>query len=231
MRKRAKPSLINPKARRKEQMRRGKLIFLIVVALAVIQLIASHQYILKAIGRYLVYQQDPQHADVIVILANWDDTIVRARAGADLFKSGLAKTIFVPRMERMEGHEEIAQRGITIPENRDLLITILLGLGVPLVAIETSGQEVTDTWDEAREASHFIEAKGYTTVLLVTSKYHARRASLIFKDALKGKATVISVPSPYDSSDPEVWWKQNEDSKRVIMEYQKLLVYCWRKIF
>lgn len=212
-------------------MRRGKLIFLIVVALAVIQLIASHQYILKAIGRYLVYQQDPQHADVIVILANWDDTIVRARAGADLFKSGLAKTIFVPRMERMEGHEEIAQRGITIPENRDLLITILLGLGVPLVAIETSGQEVTDTWDEAREASHFIEAKGYTTVLLVTSKYHARRASLIFKDALKGKATVISVPSPYDSSDPEVWWKQNEDSKRVIMEYQKLLVYCWRKIF
>jgi len=231
MRKRAKPSLINPKARRKEQMRRGKLIFLIVVALAVIQLIASHQYILKAIGRYLVYQQNPQHADVIVILANWDDTIVRARAGADLFKSGLAKTIFVPRMERMEGHEEIAQRGITIPENRDLLITILLGLGVPLVAIETSGQEVTDTWDEAREASHFIEAKGYTTVLLVTSKYHARRASLIFKDALKGKATVISVPSPYDSSDPEVWWKQNEDSKRVIMEYQKLLVYCWRKIF
>jgi len=223
--------LINPKARRKEQMRRGKLIFLIVVALAVIQLIASHQYILKAIGRYLVYQQNPQHADVIVILANWDDTIVRARAGADLFKSGLAKTIFVPRMERMEGHEEIAQRGITIPENRDLLITILLGLGVPLVAIETSGQEVTDTWDEAREASHFIEAKGYTTVLLVTSKYHARRASLIFKDALKGKATVISVPSPYDSSDPEVWWKQNEDSKRVIMEYQKLLVYCWRKIF
>lgn len=231
MRKRAKPSLINPKARRKEQMRRGKLIFLIVVALAVIQLIASHQYILKAIGRYLVYQQDPQHADVIVILANWDDTIVRAKAGADLFKSGLAKTIFVPRMERMEGHEEIAQRGITIPENRDLLITILLGLGVPLVAIETSGQEVTDTWDEAREASHFIETKGYTTVLLVTSKYHARRASLIFKDALKGKATVISVPSPYDSSDPGVWWKQNEDSKRVIMEYQKLLVYCWRKIF
>jgi len=212
-------------------MRRGKLIFLIIVALAVIQLIASHQYILKAIGRYLVYQQDPQHADVVVILANWDDTIVRARGGADLFKSGLAKTIFVPRMERMEGHEEIAQRGITIPENRDLLITILQGLGVPLVAIETSGQEVTDTWDEAREASHFIEAKGYTTVLLVTSKYHARRASLIFKDALKGKATVISVPSPYDSSDPEVWWKQNEDSKRVIMEYQKLLVCCWRKIF
>jgi uncharacterized SAM-binding protein YcdF (DUF218 family) len=231
MKKPAKPSLINPKARRKEQMRRGKLIFLIIVALAVIQLIASHQRILAALGRYLVYHQPPQQADVIFILANWDDTIVRARAGADLYKNGLAKTVFIPRMERMKGHEEIAQRGITIPENRDLLITILQGFGVPLVAIETSGQEVTDTWDEAREASQFIEAKGYTTVLLVTSKYHARRAYLIFKDALKGKATVISVPSPYDSSDPEVWWKQNEDATRVIMEYQKLLVYWWRKVF
>jgi len=76
-----------------------------------------------------------------------------------------------------------------------------------------------------------MEAKGYTTVLLVTSKYHARRASLIFKDALTEEVTVISVPSPYDSSDPETWWKRNKDAQRVIMEYQKLLVYCWRKVF
>ena len=185
MRKKANPSLIDPKARRAEQMKRGKLIVLIIVVLALIQLIFFHQRILAALGHYLVYHQPPQHADVIVILANWDDTIVRARAGADLYKRGLAGTIFVPRMERMEGHVEIAQRGITVPENRDLLITILQGLGVPLAAIETSGQEVTDTWDEAQQASQFIEAKGYTTVLLVTSKYHARRASLIFKDALK----------------------------------------------
>lgn len=231
MKKRANPSLIDPKARRKEQMRRSKLIVLIIVALALILLIAFHQRILVALGHYLVYHNPPQQADVIVILANWDDTIVRARAGADLYKRGLAKAVFVPRMERMEGHEEIAQRGITIPENRDLFITILQGLGVPLAAIETSDQEVSDTWDEAKQASHFIEARGYTTVLLVTSKYHARRAYLIFKDALKGKATVISAPSPYDSSDPEVWWKRNKDSKRVFMEYQKLLVYCWRKVF
>ena len=231
MRKRVNPSLIDPKARRTEQLKRGKLIVLIIVVLALIQLIFFHQRILAALGHYLVYHQPPQQADVIVILANWDDTIVRARAGADLYKSGLAKTIFVPRMERMEGHEEIAQRGITIPENQDLLIIILQGLGVPLAAIDTSAQEVTDTWDEAQQASHFIEAKGYKTVLLVTSKYHARRASLIFEDALKDKATVISVPSAYDSSDPETWWKRNKDATRVIMEYQKLLVYWWRKVF
>jgi len=145
MRKKANPSLIDPKARRTEQMRRGKLIFLVIVVLAVILLLFSHHRILVALGHYLVHHQPPEHADVIVILANWDDTIVRARAGADLYKRGLAKTVFVPRMERMEGHEEIAQRGITIPENRDLLIIILQGLGVPLSVIETSAQEVTDT--------------------------------------------------------------------------------------
>lgn len=212
-------------------MRRGKLIFLIIMALVIIQLIASHQYILRAIGQYLVYQQDPQQADVIAIPANWEDTIIRARGGADLYKRGLAKAIFVPRMAYMEGLEEIENKGIHILENRDLVIIILEGLGVPLAAINTSAQEVTDTWEEAHEVSNFIEQRGYTSVLLVTSKYHSRRAYLIFKDALKGKATIISIPSPYDSSDPEVWWKRSKDCKRVIMEYQKLLVYYWRKVF
>ncbi len=212
-------------------MRRGKLIFLIIMALVIIQLIASHQYILTAIGRYLVYQQDPQQADVIVIPANWDDTVIRARGGADLYNKGLAKIVFVPRMEQMEGLEGLKRQEIDIMENRDLFIIILEGLGVPLAAIETSSQEVTNTWDEAQEVSNFIEQNGYKAVLLVTSKYHSRRAYLIFKDALKGKATVISIPSPYDSYNPEGWWKRERDRKRVIMEYQKILYHYWRKVF
>jgi uncharacterized SAM-binding protein YcdF (DUF218 family) len=231
MRKRPKPSMINPKARKRQQLKRGKLIFLIIVAIALIQLIAYRQRILIAIGTYLVYEQPPQQADVIAIPANWDDTIIRAREGADLYNKGLAKVVFVPRMEPMEGLEETRKRGIYVPENRDLLIVILEGLGVPLTAIETSAQEVTDTWEEAQEVSNFVEQKGYTSVLLVTSKYHSRRAYLIFKDALDGKASVISVPSPYDPSDPEQWWKRSKDCQRVIIEYQKMLVYYWRKVF
>jgi len=232
MRRRPKPSMINPKARKKEQMRRAKLIFLIILSLAVIQLIASHQSILKALGEYLIFQQPaPQQADVIVIIANWEDTIIRVRTGADFYKAGVAKAIFVPRMEQMAGLEEIKKLEINIPENRDLVITILQGLGVPLYAIETSAQEVTNTWDEAQEVNNLVEQKGYKSVLLVTSKYHSRRAYLIFKDALKGKATVFSAPSSYDSSDPESWWKREEDAKKVIMEYPKLLVYYWRKVF
>jgi uncharacterized SAM-binding protein YcdF (DUF218 family) len=223
--------MINPKARKRQQLKRGKLIFLIIVAIALIQLIAYRHRILIAIGTYLVYEQPPQPADVIAIPANWDDTIIRAREGADLYNKGLAKVVFVPRMESMEGLEEARKRGIYVPENRDLVIVILEGLGVPLAAIETSGQEVTDTWEEAQEVSNFVEQKGYTSVLLVTSKYHSRRAYLIFKDALNGKASVISVPSPYDPSDPEQWWKRSEDCQRVILEYQKMLVYYWRKVF
>ena len=231
MRKRPKPSMINPKARKRQQLKRGKLIFLIIVAIALIQLIAYRHRILIAIGTYLVYDQSPQQADVIAIPANWDDTIIRAREGADLYNKGLAKVVFVPRMEAMEGLEETRKRGIYVPENRDLLIVILEGLGVPLTAIETSAQEVTDTWEEAQEVSNFVEQKGYTSVLLVTSKYHSRRAYLIFKDALNGKASVISIPSPYDPSDPEQWWKRSKDCQRVIIEYQKMLVYYWRKVF
>jgi uncharacterized SAM-binding protein YcdF (DUF218 family) len=223
--------MINPKERKKQQLKRGKLIFLIIVVIIIIQLIAYRQRILIAIGTYLIYEQPSQQADVIAIAVNWDEAIVRARGGADLYKKGLAKIVFVPRMAQMESLEEIKQEGIDIPENRDLVIIILGGLGVPLAAIETSSQEVTNTWDEAQEVNNFVEQKGYTSVLLVTSKYHSRRAYLIFRDALKGKATVISVPSPYDSYNPEEWWKREKDMKRVIMEYQKLFLYYWRKVF
>ena len=231
MRKRPKPSLINPKVRRRQQSRRGKWILLIILAIALSQLIAHHQSILTALGEYLIFQQDPQGADVIVIAANWEDTIIRTRGGVDLYTSGLAKKIFIPRMEGMRGSEEIKQLGMHVPENRELIISILEGFGVPADAIATSEKEVTNTWDEAQETKNFIEQKKYTSVLLVTSKYHSRRAYLIFKDALKGKATVISSPSPYDVSYPESWWKRSRDARAVIMEYQKLLVYCWRKVF
>ena len=223
--------MINPKVRRKQQSRRGKLIFLIAITVAIILLIAYHQNILSALGRYLVYQQDPQQADVIAIPACWNDTIIRARGGIDLYNQGLAKTIFVPRMERMKGQEEIIAQGIDIPENRDILITILEKFGVPLTNIETSAKEVANTWDEAQEVRNLVERKGYTTVHLVTSKYHSRRAYFIFKDALKGKATVISVPSSYDASDPESWWKRNDEFQSVIIEYQKILAYYWLKVF
>jgi uncharacterized SAM-binding protein YcdF (DUF218 family) len=231
MRKQPKPSLINPKERQKVQRRRGKLIFLIITAIIVIQLIAYHQRILTAVGEYLVCQHPLQPADIIVIPAHWDEIIVRAKGGADLYHKGLAKIVFVPRMKPMEGLEEIRQRGIAIPENRDLFIDVLEGLGVPLAAIETSSQEVASTWDEARVAHQYIEQRGYDSVLLVTSKYHSRRAYLIFKDAFKEKATVISVPSPYDPYDPEGWWKREQDRKKVILEYQKILVHYWRKVF
>ena len=223
--------MINPKERKKEQKRRGRIIFLIIMAIIIIQLIASHQYILTAVGKYLICEHSIQQADVIAIAANWEETIVRAKGGADLYKKGLAKVVFVPRMERMESFEEIKLEGIDIPENRDLLIVVLEGLGVPLAVIETSAQEVTNTWDEAEEVHHYIEQSGYNSILLVTSKYHSRRAYLIFRDALKGKATVISIPSQYDSYDPEGWWKRERDRKRVIMEYQKIFIHYWRKVF
>lgn len=232
MKKKKNSSLISVQERKKRQMKRSNLIFLIVLAIIIIQLIAYRHHILNALGRHLILcQNPPQRADVIVILPNWEETIVRVQGGADFYHKGLAPAIFIPRMERMEGLEEIKKQGIGIPENRDLATIVLERLGVPLVDIETSSQEVTSTWEDAEAVRDFIEEKQYKSVLLVTSKSHSRRAYLIFKDALKGKATVTSVPSPYDSYNPEGWWKREKDSERVILEYQKLLVYYWRKIF
>ena len=220
-----------PQERKKEEKRKKTRIILIILAVILIQIIAYRQSILTAVGEYLIVQEPPQKADVIAILGSWSDMIVRLRGGVDLYKQGMAKKVFIPRMKRFEGLEEITKQGIRVPEYRDLAVTVLKGLGVPSAAIETSTQEVANTREEAEAILKLTETKEYQSILLVTSKYHSRRAYLMCRDALEGKATIISVPTPHDSYSPEKWWTRETDGKRVVLEYQKLFVYYWRKLF
>jgi uncharacterized SAM-binding protein YcdF (DUF218 family) len=210
-----------------------RLFFLLIAALVIMvfQVVAYRHDILNNLGTYLVFRQAPQQADVIVVLSSWNDTAVRARGAADLYHRKLAPRILIPRMEPMEGVTELVDRGIAMPEHAELVTTVLQGLGVPADAVRTTEQTVTSTLEEAEAIRAFLTEEGYRSLLLVTSRYHSRRAYLIFSDILGDAAAVTSVPSPYDSFDPVEWWTRQRDWKRVLSEYEKLMLYWWRKTF
>src|SRR4030042_3108386 len=65
----------------------------LVVFIFVIFIAFSHEYILKNIGQFLVYEQIPQKADVIVVL-NGRDT-ERSLAAVDLYNQGYANLIVI----------------------------------------------------------------------------------------------------------------------------------------
>jgi uncharacterized SAM-binding protein YcdF (DUF218 family) len=63
-------------------------------------------------------------------------------------------------------------------------------------------------------------------VIVVTSKYHTRRARFAFARELKGSNVQIVIrASRYDTAKPERWWTNRADYRYVTSELQKLIAY------
>lgn len=211
------------------QLSRKWRIFLLVVLVLLMELLVLWRPLLNGLGSYLILEETSRPGDVIVVLGCWEDTVVRARYAAELYRQGLAPRIFLPGVARVKRWEDLKGRGVLLPDQRQMLQEVLEAFGVPREALETVQQEVACTEDEARVTRKWLEERGYKVVLLVTSRYHSRRADIIFSDLLQGRAEVVSLPSPYDDFRPEGWWQRREDTKRVVFEYEKLLYYkLWR---
>ena len=86
--------------------------------------------------------------------------------------------------------------------------------------------DATSTQMEAEIVRDYLATKpGIETLLLVSSAHHTRRASMIFKAALKPLEHPVSVycsPSSYTAFCAEKWWKNREDIQDVLTEYLKI---------
>ena len=65
---------------------------------------------------------------------------------------------------------------------------------------------------------------GDKPVILVTSKYHARRTRLTWRH-VGGQSEPIVRVAQLDSSDPHAWWKDRQSALSVSREYLGLLNY------
>jgi uncharacterized SAM-binding protein YcdF (DUF218 family) len=123
-----------------------------------------------------------------------------------------------------EGYDELTERGIKLPEGHDLTKLIALKLGVPesdLVIIE---KRADSTYSELEIIyDDFLKKRRIQSVILVTSKPHSTRASIIFNHVTRGEVKLITRPSKYDRYDPKNWWAERNYRRQTVFEYQKLL--------
>ncbi|TLU87443.1 MAG: YdcF family protein [Chlorobium sp.] len=120
-------------------------------------------------------------ADAIVILSGmirevngaplgeWNDAVDRFEGGIDLFKAGKAPVIVFTRGQMPWDTE-------AIPEG-ELLAKRAVLLGVPQRAIRLTDR-VANTADEAEAA---LKLLGRKRIILVTSAFHERRATMVFE--------------------------------------------------
>jgi len=137
----------------------------------------------------------------------------------------MAPLMFLTREPESPGLKELRARGLSIPEHYELNLTIAEQLGVPRSAIVMVQQRTGSTIGEMSALLPELRRHQVRSILLVTSKTHARRAVLIFKMLDGGGIRVLSSPTPYDPFSADDWWQHRVIARRVVTEYGKLLFF------
>lgn len=137
-----------------------------------------------------------QKADAIVAVSG-GNTSVRAAEAIRLYKNGWADTLIFSG----------AAADTTGPSNAEVMRRQALAAGVPASAIEVESSSQT-TKENAERTKQLLADQDNATkrIILVTSPYHQRRASLEFRVLTGQGSTIINHPTPDDPDWPVLWW-------------------------
>jgi uncharacterized SAM-binding protein YcdF (DUF218 family) len=210
--------------------RRFLMVGLLAAVAAAALTYAARRPLLTALGSFLIVRDAAQPADAIVVLSgSLPDRILEA---VDLYQAHLAPRIILTRGPALPGLAVLRQRGGTVQEAHEVNLTIAQQLGVPADAIAVIPTRVSSTIAEARVVVAYLRAQGLKSILLVTSKTHARRAAMTFRHLAGDSVQIAVCPSPYDPFTPDNWWRERGVIRRVATEYAKLLYFLlvdrWR---
>ncbi len=170
--------------------------------------------LIVGIGFFLSPQDRLQHADMIVAISG-GETTQRTREAVLLYEEGYAPTILFSG----------AAADVSGPSNAAVMRADAVSQGVPKSAIVTEDNSTT-TAQNAADSAPIIRAHNARTIILVTSPYHQRRASIDFHRSL-GKGVVVINHSATDSVwRKNSWWTKPYTIGLTFSELQKI-VYTW----
>lgn len=164
-----------------------------------------------SIGFYLSPQDKLQPADVIVAISG-GETASRTAEAVRLYKEGLApKLLFSGAAQDTSG-----------PSNAAAMRLEALRQGVRRqdILIEESSQ---NTAQNAEASAAVLNREGVKSLILVTSPYHQRRASLEFHRSLGKGVRIINHSAPDHSWRKAAWWDTPYSYDLTISELKKTL--------
>lgn len=133
-------------------------------------------------------------ADVIVAVSG-GDTQARTDKAVQLYQAGWApKLMFSGAAADKSG-----------PSNAAVMRTQALKAGVPEDAIIIEGYSET-THENAQRSGDVVQSQNFKRVILVTSAYHQRRASIEFRHNTPGGVEVVNSPVRRDRQWSPLWW-------------------------
>lgn len=174
---------------------------------------------------FLVHKKDLQPADAIVILMG--STPERELEAADLYHQGYAPKIMIVDFST-RSHRLLDSLKLRVPRSTDNAISVLGQLDVPAECIHIIPGLVISTRGEAVAVRNYLQTRSdIDAIILVSSPYHMRRATMLFRrelNKLDHEVEVIPRPSSYDDFNTSVsWFRDRKTVKMVMLEYLKII--------
>ena len=190
--------------------------FLLGLAAAALILYLAREPLLGAIGSYLVKAQEPQKADIVLVLAG-DGQGNRILKAAELVRDGYAPKVLVSGPGGVYGLYEC-----------DLEIPFAVKAGYPESYFVHFENHAHSTREEAHDAAAKLREVGAHRVLLVTNDFHTRRATRMYNSEAPD-LDIITVAAPDVAFSAHGWWKNREGRKTALYEWMKT-VASWFNI-
>jgi uncharacterized SAM-binding protein YcdF (DUF218 family) len=193
---------------------RYPVLIIVLVALALCAVFAC-----RDAGRWLIRQDSVAHADVILVLSG--SMPYRAEEAANVYREGYAPEIWLTHP--VSPAATLQSMGIHYESEEDYDLAILTKDGVPAAAIHVLPQQIVDTEQEIEEAGDEMKRQGKSTVIIVTSLQHTRRAGTLWRQFFGTTPNAIIHGASEDPFDADHWWRNTRDSLAVVREYLGLL--------
>jgi len=154
------------------------------------------------------YDQKNVSADAIIVLTGGKG---RVDEGVRLYREGKGRWMFFIGVD-----PSVQLSDLYSPQS-----------GEPSAAGVILEKSSRNTLENAWYARHLIKDKDVKSVLLITSRYHMKRATILLRNALPKDVTIY--PYPIDSTNlKEKWWNHRGSFSLLFGEFYK---YCMFRFF
>jgi len=188
--------------------------------------------ILNFLGAFPVRDDNPAPADAVVVLCSGVEYYPRLIEAADLFRKGLAPFIVINGNRKTDIVRQLEEKGFKrCCAWYDDALRVLALFGVPEEkVICVSAEDAYDTVSEAGAVGPVLINKGFSRIILTTSKYHTRRAYHIWNKMFGKDLSICPVSAKRDPYDPRGWWREGRQIRWVLAEYGAWFYYWWKNL-
>lgn len=158
----------------------------------------------RTVADYLPGAPPPPRADAIVVLTGGD---LRLRAGAQLLKEERGARLLISGVNPSTTRQDLRR---------------LSRLPARLFAARVDIDYANTTIDNAEETRAWAAAKGYKTLIVVTSSYHMPRSLTELRREMPG-VTLVPYPVVPQRLKAKRWWADGFTTRLLLAEYAKFL--------